>query len=152
MPSTPTTIDQAAPVIARRAIDIAAPPGTVWGLHTDVNAWPTWQTDITEAHLDGAFEPGATFDWSSYGFGVASTIYDLVERSRVLWGGTAGGITGIHEWRFDETPGGVHVATAESFAGDPVSADPAAMQTMLDTSLRAWLDHLKTAAEARSPL
>jgi hypothetical protein len=139
-------------VTAHREIDIAAPPVTVWELHTDVNAWPTWQVDVTEAHVDGAFELGASFAWASYGFGVTSTVYDLAERSRVLRGGTADGITGIHEWRFDETPGGVHVTTAESFAGDPVSGDPAGMQAVLDSSLQAWLAHLKDAAEARSPL
>jgi hypothetical protein len=65
-------------------------------------------------------------------------------------GGTSGGITGVHEWLFTESPGGVHVATTESFAGEPVVADVRGMQTMLDTSLVAWLGHLRRAAEARS--
>ena len=60
--------------------------------------------------------PSPPADWASYGFPVTSTIYNLVERSRVLWGGTAGGITGVHEWMFRETPGGVRVETNESFA------------------------------------
>jgi hypothetical protein len=68
----------------------------------------------------------------------------------VLWGGTADGIIGIHEWIFDETPTGVHVTTNESFAGDPVEADAAGMQSMLDSSLASWLGHLKAAAESRS--
>ena len=86
-------------------------------VHIQVNAWRTWETDITDAHLDAAFEEGASFDWASYGFPVTSTIYTLAERSRVLWGGTAGGITGGHEWILRETPRGVHVETNESFAG-----------------------------------
>jgi hypothetical protein len=53
-------------------------------------------------------------------------------KSLVLWGGTAEGITGIHEWLFSETPGGVHVETNESFAGAPVEADASSMQSMLD--------------------
>ena len=36
--------------------------------------------------------------------------------------------TGTHEWRFEPTAGGVHVVTTESFSGDPVAADPPAMQ------------------------
>ena len=40
--------------------------------------------------------------------------------------------------------------TNESFAGEPVEADPGGMQAMLDTSLAAWLQHLKEAAETRS--
>jgi hypothetical protein len=119
-------------------------------LHADVNAWPTWQTDITAAHIDGAFQPGASFEWTSYGFTVVSTIYAVAERARVLWGGTAGGITGVHEWDFSETPAGVRVTTDESFAGEPVEADVTGMQSALDSSLIAWLAHLKAAAESKA--
>jgi hypothetical protein len=45
----------------------------------------------------------------------------------VLWGGTSGGITGVHEWFFTEIPTRVHVTTEESFAGGPVEADIAGM-------------------------
>jgi hypothetical protein len=68
----------------------------------------------------------------------------------VLWGGTANGITGVHEWLFRETPAGVHVTTNESFAGEPVRADVAGMQSLLDASLVSWLGHLKAAAESRA--
>jgi len=146
--TSPTDIDRSAPVIAVHEIDIEASLDTVWRLHTDVNAWPSWQTEITAARIDGALEPGSSFEWTSYGFSVTSTIYELAERARVLWGGAAGGITGIHEWLFTETPAGVHVTTTESFAGEPVEADAPGMQTALDASLVAWLGHLKTAAES----
>jgi uncharacterized protein YndB with AHSA1/START domain len=145
--SYPTDIDRNAPVVANHEVDIEASPELVWKLHTDVNAWPQWQEQITDARIEGAFEPGTSFTWTSYGFGVTSTIYGVKETSRVLWGGTAAGVTGIHEWLFAGTPTGVHVETNESFSGDPVEADPASMQSMLDASLVAWLGHLKTAAE-----
>ena len=148
--TVPTAIDRAAPVIARHEINIEASLDAVWKLHVDVNAWPIWQTDITAAHIDGALEPGVSFDWTSYGFSVTSTVYDVTDPARVLWGGTSGGITGVHEWLFNETPDGVHVITSESFAGEPVDADAPAMQTLLDASLVAWLGHLKTAAESRA--
>ncbi len=32
----------------------------------------------------------------------------------MLWGGTANGITGVHEWTFEETPSGTHVTTNET--------------------------------------
>ena len=148
--STPTGIDSAAPVIAHHEVDILAPLDIVWQLHADVNAWPTWQTDITAAHADGALEPGASFDWTTFGLSIRSTIYDLVERSHMLWGGTADGITAVHEWIFGETPTGVHVTTNESFAGEPVAADAAEMQSILDASLVSWLDHLRAAAESKA--
>jgi hypothetical protein len=121
----------------------------VWELHTAVDARPTWHSDISAARLDGAFTSGSSFTWTSYGFTVTSTIYEAQNGSRVLWGGTADGITGIHEWVFDETATGVHLATTESFAGQPVEADAGAMQTMLDGSLVAWLTQLKSAAASK---
>jgi hypothetical protein len=89
--------------------------------------------------LVGAFQPGTSFEWTSYGFTVISTIYAVAERARVLWGGTADGITGVHEWVFSRTPAGVHLTTEESFAGDPVQSDVTGMQSALDGSLVAWL-------------
>jgi len=143
----PTAIDGSAPVIARHSIDIAASLDSVWDRHTDVNAWTSWNPDMTSAHLDAEFEPGAAFDWESYGFPVTSRIYEVDPHRRTLWGGVAGGIAGVHEWLFTATAGGVRVQTNESFAGDPVQADAAGMQTMLDASLVAWLGHLKAASE-----
>ena len=147
--SVPTGIDIEAPIRTRHEIDINAPLGLVWRLHTDVNNWPAWQTEITQAQLDGAFQPGNSFTWASYGFTVTSTIYAAAERARTLWGGPAAGITGVHEWVFTETPAGVHVTTQESWAGQPVEADITRMRTILDTSLATWLKNLKAAAEAR---
>ena len=147
--SIPTSIESDAPVRAHHEIDINAPLDTVWRLHAEVNSWPAWQTDITAARIDGAFQPGTSFEWTSYGFTVISTIYAVAERARVLWGGTSGGITGVHEWVFSQTPAGVHVTTEESFAGEPVQADATGMQSALDGSLVAWLGHLKAAAESK---
>ena len=86
-----------------------------------------------------------------HGMGIASTVYAIDQGSRILWGGDANGITGIHEWTFTDTPSGVRVTTAESqsFAGDPVAADVTKMQALLDQALESWLQQLKAAAEAR---
>ena len=56
--ANPTGVDHQAPVLAHHEIPINAPLGDVWSLHTDVNAWTSWQTDISEAHIDGVMEPG----------------------------------------------------------------------------------------------
>jgi hypothetical protein len=145
--TTPTGIDTDAPVRARHELDINAPLETVWRLQTDVNNWPAWQTEITAAQLDGPFQPGSSFTWTSYGFTVTSTIYAVAKRARTLWGGTAEGITGTHEWTYSKTPTGVRVTTRESFAGETVEAGAAGMQSALDKSLIDWLGHLKAAAE-----
>jgi hypothetical protein len=148
--ATPTEVDRSAPVLVHHETDIQAPLGVVWELHSGVDAWPSWHSQISDARIDGAFAPGSSFTWTSYGFTVTSTIYAVRDQSGVLWGGTGDGTTGIHEWIFDETPSGVHVTTNESLAGQPVEVDVAGMRTMLDASLVAWLAELKAAAEAKS--
>ena len=99
--TTPADIDRTAPVIARHEIDINAPLDTVWNLHTDVDAWPAWNLEVTTAKLDGAFAPGNSFTWTSYDFTITSTIYAVAERARTLWGGAARGIMGTHEWVYN---------------------------------------------------
>ncbi|MFG3525058.1 SRPBCC family protein [Nocardia nova] len=142
-----TEIDTTAPVIVRRDIVVDATLQRVWGLHTDVPAWPSWQTDITTATTEGAFEPGTVFHWSTFGLEIDSTIQVVDAPHRTVWGGPAHGITGIHLWTFTELDGKVHVHTEESWDGDPIRADVAGMQAALDSSLAAWLEHLKAAAE-----
>ena len=63
-------------------------------LHTRVNAWPSWNQEMTGASLEDPFEAGNSFTWTSYGFTVTSTIYEIDDHSRTLWGGEAQGITG----------------------------------------------------------
>lgn len=146
--TTPTDIDRDAPVITHHEIDINAPLDTVWNLHTDVDAWPPWNLEVTAAKLDGAFAPGNSFTWTSYDLTVTSTIYIVEDHSRTLWGGAAQGIMGIHEWRFAPSPAGVQVITTESWAGDAAGADPTGMQSILDNTLTAWLTRLKQKAES----
>jgi len=148
--SVPTGIDTGAPVRARHEIEIDARLSIVWELHTDVNNWPSWQPKVSAAHLNGPFEPGASFEWTSYGWTIVSTIYAATDGARVLWGDKSGGSTGVHEWGFSQALRGVHVTAEVSFAGGPVEADVTGIQSMLDTSLVAWLVHLKADAESRS--
>lgn len=143
-----TEIDSDAAVVVRRDIVVHATLERVWNLHTDVAAWPSWQPDITTAEIGGPLKPGATFRWSTAGLAIESTVYAVEPPSRILWGGPAHGITGIHLWTFRAENGVVHVHTEESWDGEPVRADADGMHAALDGSLAAWLQHLKKAAES----
>jgi hypothetical protein len=145
----PNDIDTRAPVVSRHSVLIDAPLDVLWRLHTEIDGWPGWQPEIQTARLDGPFAPGSTFSWHTGGLDIESTIYRVEPWRRTLWGGPAHGIVGIHEWTFTPERGGVRVGTAESWGGEPIEADTAAMQDALDGSLVAWLGHLRTAAESR---
>src|SRR5918994_7532508 len=85
----PTDVDHSAPVLTDLAIDIAAPRDAVWRLHTDINAWPTWQKDITDAALQQPLAVGASFGWATYGMAEAPP----ADRSRWLRGLVGLGLT-----------------------------------------------------------
>ncbi|MFI6740185.1 SRPBCC family protein [Nonomuraea sp. NPDC050451] len=143
-----TTIDNAAPVVVRLDIEIDAPLQKVWDLHTDVNSWTTWQPDITAASADGPLVPGSVFHWSTFGLDIASTVYAVEPASRILWGGPAHGITGVHQWTFTRHGTRTLVRTEESWDGEPIVADEEGMRQALEGSLTMWLNHLKKAAES----
>ncbi|MEJ7837439.1 MAG: hypothetical protein WKF81_01415 [Thermomicrobiales bacterium] len=122
----------------------------VWALHTDVVSWPVWNPDITDVTLEQPFAAGLSFLWHTAGLAIRSTVCALTDHSRILWGGTVQRIVGTHLWPFVEIEGGVLVSTEESWSGEPVEANTANLQLGLDQSIVSWLQHLKTAAEARA--
>ena len=140
-------IDRTAPVTVELHTTIAAPLQKVWDLHTDINAWPSWNGDIVKARLRGDLAVGTVFEWETHGLSVASTIYELQPHIEIAWGGPAHGIEGIHVWTFEPVDGGVKVTTRESWAGAPIDADPQSTHAALDASLRNWLAALKKIAE-----
>ncbi len=58
-------IQDNAPVKTTSEITINASPERVWALLTDVNSWPKWQGDISEAEIRGPLQPGIAFVWTS---------------------------------------------------------------------------------------
>jgi hypothetical protein len=145
-----TSIDLGAPVMAHHEIAIGAPLDVVWDLFVDVEAWTSWNPDITAVVLERPIAAGASFRWETAGISIRSTIYAMTERAMLLWGGPTIGILGVHQWLFTETAGGVLVRTRESWSGEPVEVDIAYAQDQLDASIVSWLQHLKTAAEAKA--
>ncbi|AWB93060.1 SRPBCC family protein [Aeromicrobium chenweiae] len=142
-------VDREAPVLVELSRTIDAPLPVVWRCHTDIDAWPSWQPDVSSARLDGAVEPGSTFEWQTHGLDITSTITQVVLNSRIVWAGPAEGIHGIHVWTFTPTDEGVVVHTTESWSGPPVEADPDGLRANLTVSLATWLDRLKEMCESR---
>jgi uncharacterized protein YndB with AHSA1/START domain len=143
-------INSAAPVITRDEITIKAPLTTIWSIQTDIDQWPSWQPDVTAAHLvSSTFGVGSEFRWQTAGLDITSTVQEVEPLRRIVWGGPAQGIVAIHVWTFEQQAGGVLVRTAESWEGEPVNTQTETLQQALDVSLRQWLENLKRTAEAR---
>jgi uncharacterized protein YndB with AHSA1/START domain len=143
-------INKDAPVITRDEILIEAPIETIWEIQTNVADWPSWQPDVDGAQAEGQLEVGSVFRWQTAGLDITSTVEEIDPPRRIAWGGPAQGIVAVHVWTLEPQDDGVLVRTAESWEGDPVTAQVETLQGALDASLRAWLENLKRTAEERS--
>lgn len=141
-------VDRNAQVIVDLSIEIEASQEIVWRIQTGVELWPTWQKDITQVRLSGPIVIGSTFWWETHGLQIVSTILEVEPMKRIVWGGPAHGIEGVHVWSITPTAKGVIVHTTESWDGPPVAADPDGMRAALTASLNAWLAALKSTAES----
>lgn len=143
-------INEDAAVITRDEIVIQAPIETIWDIQTNVDEWPSWQPDVDGARSEGALGVGSVFRWQTAGLDITSTVEEIDAPNRIVWGGPAQGIVAVHVWTFEPRDDGVLVRTAESWEGEPVTAQVETLQGALDWSLRAWLENLKRTAEDRS--
>jgi uncharacterized protein YndB with AHSA1/START domain len=140
-------INTQAPVITRDEILIDAPIEKIWGIQTDVFAWPSWQPEVDGAESEGPLEVGSVFRWQTAGLDITSTVQEIDPPRRIVWGGPAQGISAVHVWTLEPQAEGVLVKTQESWEGEPVDAQVETLQGALDKSLRDWLENLKRTAE-----
>jgi hypothetical protein len=143
-------VNRSAPVIVTEAVTIFATPAVVWHLLSDIDGWTTWQPDITASALDGPLAVGTTFRWATGGLQITSTIGEVDTGRCIAWSGVSQGIEGVHVWTVEPTDPNAtatSVSTVESWDGEPVRRDPAALRAALENSLRSWLGHLRAAAE-----
>ncbi|GHD42222.1 SRPBCC family protein [Streptomyces galbus] len=141
------TIDETAPVIVRLSTVIDAPLERIWALHTDIDTWAEWNADVDQAELDGPLLPGNSFHWKTHGLDITSTLREIVPGQRLVRGGPANGIEGVHVWTFEQTGSQVTVHTEESWSGAPVDAATEQLGQALQQSLTTWLASLKSRAE-----
>jgi hypothetical protein len=142
-------INALAPIVARHQILIEAPLESVWGVLTQVSAWPDWNPDITTAEIEGPVQSGGVIHWETAGMAIPSTIGEVTPLKKLAWSGETSGIFGIHVWTFAATADGTHVRTEESWEGAlPVHTKE--LQSALDASLVRWLSYLKRRAESLS--
>ena len=140
-------INNGAPVVTRDEILIHAPIETVWGIQTDVAAWPSWQPDVDDVRVDGPLDVGSTFRWQTSGLDITSTVGEIDAPHRVVWGGPARGIVAVHVWTLTEREDGVLVHTEGSWEVEQVRTQAEVLQPAFDESLHDWLENLKRESE-----
>ena len=139
-------IESDAPVKASLDVVIDAPVGKVWGILTDVDRWPRWETDIKDAEIAGPVAIGTTFKWTMGAAHIHSTIALAEPEERIAWTGTALNARAVHVWKLERLGGNrTRVSMEESMSGILLGLLYSSKE--LEASDRRWLDRLKHQAE-----
>lgn len=141
------SINENAPVKIRQIIQVKATPEKVWSVLTNIDRWPGWNPDISNAKLNGQLIPGTTFDWKSGGTKIHSKLHTVQPFKKFGWTGKAMGSLAIHNWILIKNDDGTEVLVEESMDGFLVKLLKGMMQKTLDKSSASWLQHLKTESE-----
>ena len=143
-------INRNAPAIASSEAYVNASPSMVWAVHTDLRAWPAWNSDVTFVDLGGPLSPGTQFRWKSGGVPITSELRIVEPERQIAWTGRAPlGIRAVHTWTFEPDGEGTRVRTEESFEGLLVRIFKGSMRRMLARSLKKGITELKAEAERR---
>jgi hypothetical protein len=135
-----------APVKASLQLTIHAPVEKVWALLTDVNHWPKWQPDISQAAMKGPLQSGTDFSWTIGGTSIHSRIAVVQPSAQFGWTGKAFGARAIHIWKLSRLPDRQTMVTVEeSMTGFLLTVFYSSKK--LQKSDQRWLDRLKLAAE-----
>ena len=141
-------INPNAPVKSSDIIEINAPIDSVWQVLTQINKWPSWQKDVTEANLLGELKEGTQFKWKAGGLSFNSKIHTIVPKHMFGWTGKTIGASAIHNWTFEDKGNKTIVKVEESLQGVFPRLLGGYFQRNLDTGVKTNLEELKIASEA----
>ena len=90
-----------ADLFAHNTTIIDAPARTIWAKLTAAAAWPTWYSNASDVVVNdpsGTLSEGVTFDWTTFGLKIASTIAEYIPHTRIGWHGTGDQLRAYHTW------------------------------------------------------
>jgi uncharacterized membrane protein len=143
-------VNEDAPVRSEGVIEISAPTEAVWGILTQIEGWPTWQSEVTSSEVHGGLEEGVEFNWKAGGIRFASKVHTIVEKRMLGWTGRTFGAFAIHNWTLEESSGSTTVRVEESLEGFLPSLFRKRFQKILDVGVKKNLEDLRSASEAKA--
>jgi uncharacterized protein YndB with AHSA1/START domain len=141
------SINNNAPVTCSKTIAINATSEKVWAIMTDINNWANWQSDISNPNLNGELKPNSTFDWTSGGAKIHSTLHAIEPCKQIGWTGKTFGMFAIHNWIITEKNGKTEVYVEESLEGFFAKLLKNSFNKSLEKGMQKWLDLLKQECE-----
>ena len=115
--TSPTGVNERAPVVGSSEIEIASPPQAVWDVLTAFERWPSWNPDVKSMSVRGGVAVGSQFRWKSGPGTITSTIRRVEPPRLIAWTGRTLGIKAIHVWTLEPRDDNTFVRTEESLEG-----------------------------------
>jgi hypothetical protein len=141
-----------ADLFAHNAIVIDAPAGDIWTKLIDAAAWPAWYSNARDVFVNdpsGLLGEGVSFNWTTFGLTIASTIAEFTPPVRIGWYGIGEELRAFHTWLLIPRDGdSTHVVMEETGVGPAarhlVQANPGHLHRGHDL----WNISLKFACES----
>ena len=105
-------VPEQADLFAHNDIVIAAPAGKVWEHLIQATAWPDWYSNASRVTVNspsGLLGPGVTFDWTTFGANIHSTVHEFEPTARIGWYGETDQWLAYHTWLLEPRDDGDHL-------------------------------------------
>ena len=136
-------VDSSAKCFSKEEIIINSPVGNVFKILSDINNWPSWQSSVTKAQINGPTKPGVEFIWKAGGLKINSKLHTVNANSEIGWTGRIWWIKAVHNWYLSNENNETKVTVKESLNGLGSSF----MRKSLIEGMRRNLLELKNKAE-----
>ena len=134
----------------RNEIAIAAPPRVVWDALVRADDWPVWYPNARDVRIAGGgrdLEAGTSFNWTTFGVAVTSTVREYAPAERIAWDGHGLLLDVYHAWLIEPRGAGCWVLTEETQNGLAARAQALFMPKRMWRGHQLWLERLKGEAE-----
>lgn len=136
-------VDPSAKCFSKEEIIINSPIENVFKILSDINNWPSWQSNVTKAQINGSVKPGVEFTWKAGGLKIFSKLHTVNANSEIGWTGRIWWIKAVHNWYLSNENNKTKVIVKESLNGLGSSL----MQKSLIEGMKKNLLELKNKAE-----
>jgi hypothetical protein len=110
-----------ADLFAHNEIVIQAPPPQIWQHLIAAMAWPRWYSNSANVVVNdpaGLLAEGVSFDWTTFGLQISSTVAEFVPHARLGWYGSGEGLRAYHTWLLVPREDTTYVVMEEIGLGD----------------------------------
>jgi hypothetical protein len=110
-----------ADLFAHNEIVIDAEPEHIWQHLIAPTAWPNWYSNAANVVVNDPSDllaDGVSFEWTTFGLEISSTVAEFVPNARLGWYGRGEGLEAYHTWLLIPRERGTYIAMEEIGLGD----------------------------------